>query len=52
MITSDHGMTNLNQTVKRIYLQDYLNMDDVYRIVDYGTVVGILAISNATINAV
>jgi hypothetical protein len=43
VITADHGMTNLNQSVKRIYLKDYINLDDVYRIVDYGVVVGISA---------
>lgn len=41
-------MTNLNQTVKRVFLQDYLNLEDVHRIVDYGPVVGIAAMDNRT----
>ncbi|OXA50136.1 glycerophosphocholine cholinephosphodiesterase ENPP6 [Folsomia candida] len=43
IITSDHGMTSLDKTVKRIYLEEFVNMGDVHRVVDYGTVVSIAA---------
>lgn len=36
-------MTSLDKTVKRIYLEEFVNMGDVHRVVDYGTVVSIAA---------
>ncbi|CAL8110121.1 unnamed protein product [Orchesella dallaii] len=43
IITSDHGMTSIKKDsgVEYIKLSDYVNPDEIYKVIDYGAVVSI-----------
>jgi len=49
VVTSDHGMTSL-KGVKFIQLSDYIDEDDVHKVVDYGAIVSIAAAENRSNN--
>ncbi|ESO96943.1 hypothetical protein LOTGIDRAFT_214482 [Lottia gigantea] len=42
ILTSDHGMTEVNKTTRIIYLDAYVNPDDIYLIPESGPVANIL----------